>query len=172
MPTSNLSPDEAKRLIDTGDCGVFLDVRTPGEHRAVHAVGTKNIPLDTLDANACKQLCGQGKVYLICKSGQRARMAAEKFAAAGIDQVVVIEGGTDAWERAGLPVNRGSGVIDLERQVRIAAGTLVATGVLLSFVHPYFVYLALFVGCGLVFAGVTNTCAMGMLLAKMPWNRI
>lgn len=173
MSIHTITPAEAKRLIDAGDCGVFLDVRTPAEHRAVHAPGTKNVPLDALDANACAQLCaGGGKVYLICKSGQRARMAAEKFAAAGIANVVVIDGGTDGWAAAGLPVERGSGAIDLERQVRIVAGSLVAAGVLLSlFVHPYFVYLALFVGCGLVFAGVTNTCAMGMLLARMPWNR-
>lgn len=174
MPAKVITPSEAKKLIDSGDCGLFLDVRTAGEHRAVHAVGTKNVPLDTLDASACKQLCGDGaaKIYIICKSGQRARMAAEKFNAAGIENVVVVDGGTDAWDAAGLPVNRGKGVIDLERQVRIAAGTLVASGVLLSlFVHPYFVYLSLFVGCGLVFAGVTNTCAMGMLISKMPWNR-
>lgn len=174
MSTRSITPAEAKRLIDAGECGLFLDVRTPGEHRAVHAIGTKNVPLDTLDTKACKELCGGGgnTIYLICKSGQRARMAAEKFVAAGIDNVVVVEGGTDAWNGAGLPVEKGSGVIDLERQVRIAAGTLVASGILLSmFVHPYFVYLSLFVGCGLVFAGVTNTCAMGMLISKMPWNR-
>ena len=174
MSTNTIAPAEAKRQIDAGECRVFLDVRTPGEHRAVHAVGTKNVPLDTLDAGTCKQLCadGAGKIYVICKSGQRARMAAEKFVAAGVDNVVVVDGGTDAWVGLGLPVERGKGVIDLERQVRIAAGTLVATGILLSlFVHPYFVYLSLFVGCGLVFAGVTNTCAMGMLISKMPWNR-
>lgn len=84
-----------------------------------------------------------------------------------------VEGGTLAWEGAGLPVVRGRRVISLERQVRIAAGALVVAGVLLGWlVHPAFLGLSAFVGAGLVFAGVTDTCGMGLLLARMPWNRI
>lgn len=168
------TPQEAHEALRQQPAAVLLDVRTPGEHRSVHATGARNVPLDTLDADQCRALCAKegGTLYLLCKSGQRARMAADRFAAAGFNQVVVVDGGTDAWERAGLPVVRGQGVMDLERQVRIAAGSLVVLGVLGSFfLHPALIYLSLFVGCGLVFAGVTNTCAMGMLLAKMPWNR-
>ncbi len=172
---ANLSPERVKECMERGDCAMLLDVRTPGEHRAIHAIGAKNIPLDTLGAEACKQLCaetGQGKVYVICKSGGRARMAAQKLIDAGHGNICVVEGGTDAWEKSGLPVERGKAAMSLERQVRIAAGALVATGVLLSFaIHPYFVFLSLFVGCGLIFAGVTDTCMMGMLLSRMPWNR-
>jgi len=85
---------------------------------------------------------------------------------------VVVEGGTLAWIEAGLSVNRGTTkVISLERQVRIAAGSLVLTGVLLAiFVHPYFIGISAFVGAGLIFAGITDWCGMGLLLAKLPWN--
>ncbi len=167
-----ISPAEAKRCLEEGG-GLFLDVRTPAEHRAIHATGVKNVPLDTLDAAACTELCAKGnKVYVICRSGQRAKMAAEKLVAAGNAEVLVVEGGTEAWAATGLPVEHGKGVMSLERQVRIAAGTLVVTGVVLSLlVHPGFIGLSAFVGCGLVFAGVTDTCAMGMMLSKMPWNQ-
>lgn len=175
MSTESISPKVAKSRLDAQPSALLVDVRTPAEHRAVHATGAKNVPLDTLDQGGCKALCserGDGDLYLLCKSGQRARMAAERFVAAGIERVFVVDGGTEAWEREGLPVERGQGVMDLERQVRIAAGSLVAVGVLGSLlVHPALVYLSLFVGCGLVFAGITNTCAMGMMIAKMPWNR-
>ena len=86
--------------------------------------------------------------------------------------MVNVDGGTNAWVEAGLPVERGKQTISLERQVRIAAGLLVLTGAALAFfVHPYLIGLSAFVGAGLVFAGVTDTCGMGLLLARMPWNR-
>jgi len=111
-------------------------------------------------------------LYLICHAGSRARQACEKFLAAGFTNVVNVEGGTEAYISAGLPVVRGPKTISLERQVRIAAGSLVLIGILLAgFVHPAFVALSAFVGAGLVFVGVTDTCGMGMLLARMPWNQ-
>lgn len=78
-----------------------------------------------------------------------------------------------AWVEAGLPVDRGtSTVIGLERQVRIAAGAIVLGGVLLAqFVNPALIWLSGFVGAGLIFAGITDWCGMGMLLARMPWNQ-
>ncbi len=109
----------------------------------------------------------------ICRSGSRGRQACEKFRAAGFANVVNVEGGTLAWEQAGLPVVRGKKAISLERQVRIAAGSLVVLGTALgAFVHPAFLGLSAFVGAGLVFAGITDTCGMGMMLARMPWNRV
>ena len=91
---------------------------------------------------------------------------------AGVENLFSVEGGTLAWEKAGLPVVRGREVISLERQVRIAAGLLVVLGVMLGWlVHPGFLALSAFVGAGLVFAGLTDTCGMGLMLAKMPWNR-
>jgi len=115
---------------------------------------------------------GQEPIYFICKSGSRAAKACEKMQAAGVGNALSIDGGTEAWERAGLPVVRGKAAMSLERQVRIAAGSLVLIGLALGwFVHPYLYGLSAFVGAGLVFAGVTDWCGMGMLLARMPWNR-
>jgi rhodanese-related sulfurtransferase len=109
---------------------------------------------------------------VICQKGGRSANACGKLAAAGLTQVVNIDGGTSAWEAAGLSVTRGRQTISLERQVRIAAGSLVLVGALLGyFVHPYWIGLSGFVGAGLVFAGITDTCGMGMLLARMPWNQ-
>jgi len=111
-------------------------------------------------------------LYLICQAGSRSEKACEKFQQAGFSNVVSVAGGTLACMDAGLPLVRGQKRMSLERQVRIAAGSLVLLGVLLGFfVHPALFGLSGFVGAGLVFAGITDTCGMGMLLAKMPWNR-
>jgi len=153
----------------------LIDVRTPVEYAEVHAEGAKLIPLDVLDPKAVmseRDGLASEPVYVLCKSGARAAKAVERFRAAGFDNVFSVEGGTTAWERAGLPVIRGEKVMSLERQVRIGAGSLVLLGVLLGWlVHPAFFGLSAFVGAGLVFAGVTDWCGMGMLLARMPWNR-
>jgi rhodanese-related sulfurtransferase len=161
----------APRLVPAAGC--LIDVRTPGEFAAVHADGARLVPLDGFNPLKVIDSFGPtaGTLYVLCRSGKRAQLAAEKFVAAGYRNVVVVEGGTDAWIAAGLPVVRGRGVISLERQVRIAAGLLVLTGVALGwFVHPGFYGLAAFVGAGLTFAGITDTCGMAMLLGWMPWN--
>ncbi|WP_404305482.1 rhodanese-like domain-containing protein [Neorhodopirellula lusitana] len=153
----------------------LIDVRMPTEYREVHADGAKNYPLDSLDPAAI-QGARNGRsgepIYLICKSGNRSCKAVQKFLDAGIEQVVNVDGGTTAWVQAGLPVVRGKKAISLERQVRILAGFLALLGAVLGFfVHPYFVGLSAFVGAGLMFAGITDTCGMGMMLSKMPWNQ-
>jgi rhodanese-related sulfurtransferase len=108
---------------------------------------------------------------VVCRSGQRARQAATRLAAAAVPGIQVLEGGLQAWEAAGGALHRGRKTMALERQVRIAAGTLVLAGVVLGFVgHPGYFLLAGFVGCGLIFAGLTDWCGMGLLLARMPWN--
>ncbi len=154
----------------------LIDVRTPVEFREIHAEGARLVPLDRLDPKAVlaeRNGTAGEPLYVICRSGSRAKQACERFLAAGHDNVVSVEGGTLAWEQAGLPVKRGKKAISLERQVRIAAGLLVLLGAILGFfVHPYFFALSAFVGAGLVFAGVTDTCGMGMLLARMPWNQV
>ena len=145
----------------------FIDVRTPAEYRAKHVKGFDSKPLDQLDAASVSQ-----GVVLMCLSGKRASMAAERLEVAGVDNVCIVKGGIQAWEQAGLDVEIGDGVISLERQVRIAAGLMVLIGVILgAWVHPGFYGLAAFVGAGLTFAGITDTCGMGMLLAKAPWNQ-
>ena len=109
---------------------------------------------------------------LVCRSGQRARKAEEALKAAGMTNLHVLDGGMTAWAAAGQPVRRGAPRMSLERQVRIAAGALAATGGFLAlFVNPLFAAIPAFVGSGLVFAGVTDTCAMGMLIARLPYNR-
>ena len=108
-----------------------------------------------------------------CRSGGRGKQACEKFHKAGITNVINVEGGTQACVEAGLPVVRGKKSISLERQVRIVAGSIVMLGVLLGFlVHPALFGIPAFVGAGLAFAGITDTCGMGMILARMPWNRL
>ena len=133
------------------------------------------MPLDELKPAvvAAKRANNGDPIYVICQSGARAAKACERLAAAGVDPVYSIEGGTAAWEQMGLPVERGaSRVISLERQVRIAAGLLVLLGLALArLIHPIFLGLTAFVGVGLTFAGVTDYCGMAMLLGMMPWNR-
>lgn len=175
QPKNSVAPRELNRLLAEGCGAELLDVRTPGEYAAAHVPGAKLIPLDDLDAAAFLKQRGQcdAPLYILCQSGGRARKAIEKFQRAGFAGCVLVEGGTQAWVEAGLPVNRGKGkVISLERQVRIASGSLVLIGVLLGwFVHRGFFGLAAFAGAGLIFAGITDFCGMGLLLAKLPWNR-
>ena len=175
MSVQTISPSQLGELVKSGRSVNVIDVRTPLEFREVHATCAKNIPLDKLDPEEiAKTRNGSGDaLYVICKSGARGKQACEKLTAAGQSNVVNVDGGTAAWEQAGLPVVRGQKAMSLERQVRIAAGSIVFTGVLLShFVHPSFIWLSGFIGAGLVFAGVTDTCGMGMVIAKMPWNQV
>jgi rhodanese-related sulfurtransferase len=170
-----ITPAELQHLLETQQGLVVIDVRTPVEFAEVHVPQARNEPLDQLNPQAlvaAGQVTKEQPVYLLCRSGGRAAKAAQTFLTAGLDNPVVVEGGTLAWIEAGLPVTRGVvKVISLERQVRIAAGSLVLVGVLLAiFVHPYFIGLSAFVGAGLVFAGITDWCGMGLLLAKLPWN--
>ncbi|MGL4513556.1 MAG: rhodanese-like domain-containing protein [Lacipirellulaceae bacterium] len=147
----------------------LIDVRTPAEFREAHVSGARNVPLDQLDP---RTLAGAGRLLVICQKGGRGKTACERLAAAGVTTAVNVAGGTLACVAAGLPIERGRTAISLERQVRVCAGSLVVIGTALGwFVHPAWLGLAAFVGAGLVFAGVTDTCGMGMLLARMPWNR-
>jgi rhodanese-related sulfurtransferase len=153
----------------------LIDVRTPAEFGEVHAQIARNIPLDKLYPNELKESrkdAHDKPLYVICKSGARGEKALKQLSAAGFPHVVNVEGGTDAWVAANLPVLRGKKAISLDRQMRIVAGSLVIIGVVLGFlVHRYFFSLSAFVGAGLVMAGVTNICPMINMLAKMPWNQ-
>lgn len=173
---ATISPQQLYQLRQSGQSVKLIDVRTPAEFREVHIDFAENAPLDRLDPQAVKASLGSAAdqtLYVVCRSGNRAKTACEKLLAAGLTKVVNVEGGTLAYEAAGLPVTRGKKTMPLERQVRIAAGALVLTGAALGyFVHPYWIALSAFVGAGLIFAGVTDTCGMGMLLARMPWNQV
>ena len=172
----SITCQELNELCREGKTVDLIDVRTPVEFREVHSVYARNIPLDSLNPQAvmsARNGSTDERLYVICRSGNRSSKACEAFVAAGYTNVVNVEGGTSAWDQAGFPVVRGKKAMSLERQVRIAAGLLVFTGAALGhFLHEYWIGLSAFVGAGLVFAGITDTCAMGMLIAKMPWNQV
>jgi rhodanese-related sulfurtransferase len=176
MDVLEITPSELAELCKRGTDFDLIDVRTPAEFREMHVPQARNVPLDRLEPAAVMQgRCGPADrpLYVICRAGGRGKQACEKFITAGFANVVNVAGGTLACDKAGLTLIRGQKTISLERQVRIAAGTLVVLGAVLGWlVHPAFVALSAFVGAGLVFAGVTDTCGMGMLLARMPWNNV
>lgn len=151
----------------------YLDVRTPTEFEACHIPGSVNVPLDRLPDFAGKLAAdGSGPLTLVCRTGRRATEAARVLECSGVAGGTPLEGGIEAWEAAGGAVERGRPALSMERQVRIAAGLLAATGSLLALtVNPRFALVPLFVGSGLTFAGVTDTCGMALLLARLPWNR-
>jgi len=162
--------EAAARLERGGSC--LIDVRTPAEYGGAHATGATNLPLDLLAPEEIRKVAGDAGVMFICQKGGRSKKACEQLMARGMMGTVSVEGGTDAWRAAGLPAQIGVSVISLERQVRIAAGALVLLGTILGFVvSPLCFALPAFVGAGLVFAGVTDWCGMGLLLARLPWNR-
>ena len=174
MSHSTISPQGLAELCKSATEIELIDVRTPVEFREVHLEFARNTPLDQLDPHAVMQTRNgstDDPLYVVCRSGSRGAKACDKFSQAGFTNVINIEGGTQACEQAGLRVVRGKKAISLERQVRIVAGCLVVIGAVLSrLVHPDFIWLSAFVGAGLTFAGITDTCGMGMMLAKMPWN--
>ncbi len=173
--TTTVHPQELAERRQHGRPVELIDVRTPAEYREVHIEFARNVPLDQLDASKIqreRKSAADEPLYVICSSGGRGKQACEKLAAAGL-KVVNVEGGVLAWDAANLPVVRGKKSISLERQVRMAAGLLVLIGAVLGFfIHPYWIGLSAFVGAGLVFAGVTDTCGMALLLARMPWNQV
>jgi rhodanese-related sulfurtransferase len=161
--------------IEIGSPIDLIDVRTPAEFREMHVRGARIWPLDRLDPKRIMSERAAGvsdPMILICRSGSRSEKARQMMMSAGVTNVLSVEGGTLACVAAGLPIVRGKRTISLERQVRIAAGSLVILGCLLgAFVHPYLIALAGLIGAGLVISGITDTCGMAMVLARMPWNQ-
>jgi rhodanese-related sulfurtransferase len=154
-----------------GECQV-IDVREFSEYNSERIADAQLMPLSSFEKHA-DEIDHSKPVYLMCRSGNRAKQAAEKLVGKGFTDIHVIDGGMAAWSRADLPVIKGeSRIWSLERQVRFAAGLFVLTGVVLSVtVSPYLLLLSGSVGAGLMFAAATDTCAMGMALARMPWNK-
>ncbi|MFB7368445.1 rhodanese-like domain-containing protein [Streptomyces sp. NPDC056222] len=172
MTTAALTPSQA-----TGRFGEFtvIDVRSPGEYAAGHLPGAHNIPLHRLAeaADTLKAVAGRTPLLVVCASGARSAKGCARLAAVGIE-ATTLEGGTAAWAAAGHEVERPAGaraVWPMDRQVRLAAGTLVVAGFLAGLAWPPAHWLSAAVGAGLVFSGVTNTCGMAVLLAKLPHNR-
>lgn len=150
----------------------IIDVRTPAEFESAHIPGAYNVPLDLIAGQADALERGvHGPVTLVCRSGARASQACDRLMAAGMTNLHVLEGGMQAWDDGRRSVRRGRQRWDLERQVRLVAGTLVLIGVVGSIWVPGLKWLAGFVGAGLTFAAISNTCTMGMLLSKLPYNQ-
>ncbi len=156
----------------SGTAPRLLDVRTPAEYTTAHIPGSANVPLDLL--REYRHELGShldDDVVLVCRSGARATQASALLTEAGVANPRVLDGGVSAWESAGAPLNRGATTWELERQVRLVAGGLVLTGVLASTVLPWAKWLAAGIGGGLTFAAVTDSCAMGAALSRLPYNR-
>ena len=167
-----IQPDELEVLLQNRPDIRLIDVRTPGEFESAHIPSAYNVPVDALPEHAAEIAADTTMNYiLICQSGARARRAEEALRSSGMSRLHVLDGGMNAWLAARKPARIGPKRMSLERQVRIAAGALAAAGAALALLlHPWFAALPLFVGSGLVFAGVTDTCAMAVLLARLPYN--
>lgn len=171
--SNSISPSQAFEITKSlPGQSVLVDVRSGSEFSSLHAQPAVHIPLEAVsNAETVERLKGK-KVLCICQSGMRGKKAVEALRNLGLDDVANVEGGTAAWNAANLPVVKGQGSISIERQVRIVAGSLVVLSTLGGlYLFPAMFGLTLFVGLGLVFAGVTDTCAMAILLARCPWNR-
>lgn len=173
-------------LVGVAPGSVILDVRTGMEHDACRlCVPHQHVPLDQLDAAQFLQQHGYGiaqPLYLLCRGGTRARQAAEKFVAAGCQNVFVVTGGLEACRGLGQAVEGHDaaspgnspmrGPITLERQVRIAAGAIIVLGAWLALIWSAgFAVIPLLVGGGLIFAGITDRCGLALVLTKAPWNQ-
>ncbi|MGA2916477.1 MAG: MBL fold metallo-hydrolase [Sedimentisphaerales bacterium] len=167
-----ISPRQALSLVEKNPQTKLLDVRSALEFSQVHIEKSINIPIDTLSGRI-GELSRSGQNYIVfCMAGIRSPMAADMLIQAGINSVKVMEGGIARWQKEKLPVVKGRGGISLERQVRIIAGSLVLTGIIqAALLHWAFIFISVFVSCGLIFAGLTDNCLMGMLLMKLTYNK-
>lgn len=172
----SITAHELSQLVAIGKKIELIDVRTAMEFRAMHVTIARNAPLSELDPKAIQSARNGSSgepLYIVCRSGSRSKQACEKFLSCGISNVVNVEGGTMACESAGMPVVSGKKSIPLNCQVQIVTGSLVVIGsALVVWGHPYWAVLPGSMGVGLMFSGLTDTCAMGSFLAKMPWNQI
>ncbi len=165
-----ITVQELKARLNAGDAIKLIDVRSAGEYAAGHVPQAMNVPLEEVDHRIADFHGGQ--VAVLCQAGTRAGIACNMLDGRH-DGLLLVQGGTDAWIAEGGPVVATSGSRwSLERQVRLAAGVLIIVGTTLAVsVNPSWIYLAMFVGGGLTFAGITNLCPMAIGLAKLPWNK-
>ena len=173
-----ITPEQLRTEQLAGKSPALVDVRTTAEYRAGHIPGALHIPGDELAlATVEKRLgkSGPGKdevLYITCHAGQRAARAAATLQQYGLTNIALVEGGTQRWQQAGLPLRRCGSAISLERQVQITIGSLLILKVVLGFsVHELFFAAAAFIGAGLILAGITRWCGMAQLVAQLPWNR-
>lgn len=167
-----ISPKDAQVLTSKDAQVKFLDVRSALEFDEIHIEDSLNIPIDML-ASKINELNKPNQKYIVfCRTGNRSPMAADMLIQSGIQGIKVMEGGVTRWQKERLPVIKGESSISLERQVRVIAGSLVLLGIIMFwFVHKAFILISVWVACGLIFAGLSNNCLMGMLLMKLPYNK-
>lgn len=168
-----ISAAEANRRIADGTA-ILCDIREPLEYARENIAGARSVPLSALDRQKLSVHTGEKRAIIFhCQSGNRTKINADKLCALELDETYILDGGLNAWKAAGLKTNVDrSKPIEMQRQVQIAAGSLVLIGLLLFWlVTPWALALCAFVGCGLVFAGISGWCGMARLLAVMPWNR-
>lgn len=166
---------EFKKVLETqqGDPSLdFINVCTFPEYKEKHIAGVRSVPLDTLEQHL-NEFKNKKRIYVHCRSGKRAEQAIETLQNLGVTaELINVEGGILAWAEAGYETGSVTNRLPLIRQVLLTAGIFVTTGILLTqFVHPNFIFLSLFVGCGLMFAGITGKCGVSFVLARMPWNK-
>jgi len=166
---NHLKPAALKQALDNNQA-LLVDVREPGEFAREHIAGAQSLPLSAFDVS---RLPRDRKIVLCCQSGARSTRALSQLQAAGFNDVAHLDGGLSAWKSARLITSIDiSQPISIMRQVQIVAGSLALTGALLAWlVSPWFIALSGFVGAGLLFAGITDTCMMALLLAKLPYNQ-
>lgn len=168
MQTINVQ--DLQRIHESGEPIFIVDVRSSGEFQAGHIPGAVNIPMERCESRLA-DIPVQQKVALVCQSGQRAGITCDLLQYHRTN-LSVLEGGTKAWQDAGLPIVTDQATRwSLERQTRLGAGIMVLVGVFGSLAFPPLIWLAAFAGAGLTFAGLTDVCGMGIILAKMPWNK-
>lgn len=172
MSTIEVMPETLRGWLEQGEA-VVVDVREPFEYSEGRVEDSDLVPLSSVEVGTLRDRHGATRIVFLCKTGQRATEAANRFREAG-ETAYVLTGGIEGWKAAGRPVVLPAGPTGLPvmRQVQIVAGSLVASGTALGvLVSPWFFVVPGFVGCGLVFAGSTGWCGMAKLLGAMPWNK-
>ncbi|MBI5173996.1 MAG: rhodanese-like domain-containing protein [Candidatus Melainabacteria bacterium] len=169
--SSTVSPRLGAAQVAALPDAVLIDVRSPIEFESEHIEGAINIPLESLESRF-EEVPRKGQLIMVCRSGKRAERGAYTLMGRAF-QPKVLEGGMLAWRQAGMPVKEGKKRLSIERQIQLVVGTGVLTGVILgAFVNPLFLIIPGFFGAGLTFAGLSGTCALGILLGKAPWNKL
>jgi len=157
---------------DAKDCQ-FIDVREPVEFASEKIPGTTLVPLSQLD-KLSDALDRTQPLVIVCRTDNRAKQAGERLRKKGFGDVRILKGGIESWKASGKPIERGAQKVwAMDRQVRFAAGLFVLLGVIGAWrVNPSWIFFSAFVGVGLMFSALTNTCGMATMLSRMPWNRV
>lgn len=172
QPIKTVDAKTAKEWLNKNEA-IIVDVREPGEYAAMHIAGAKLIPVGTINKDILPELSNK-KLIIHCQLGRRGATACEKLLLNDPNlELFNLEGGIVAWENAGFKVEKSGGTfLSIERQVQISIGSGVLTGLILGYlIHPGFLLLSAFFGAGLLFAGITGSCRLAILMSKMPWNR-